>query len=87
MPKKIRKTLGSNEYLSGSRATSLFRFLMENDLNVNKVKIKNLLWGSYKPYSYIDSKTVLSWNKILEVNPDYKKKEMNRRVDFHFIYE
>ena len=87
MPKSWRKTRGSNEHLSGTRSASLFKYLMKNGLDVNNIKIKNLLWGSYKPYSFIDLKTIPTWKQILKANPDIKTKAMNRRVDFHFFYD
>ena len=86
-PKQWRKRIPSNAHLSGARSASMLKYFIKSGLKVNDIKVKNLLWGSYKPYQYIDSETIPSEQEILDANSDYKKKAMNRRVDIHFYYD
>lgn len=85
--KKRMKQTPSNEHISGARSASVFKYFMDNGLEINKVKLKNLLWGSYKPYLYIDSKTIPTWEEILSANSTANQKKMNRRFDIHFFYD
>ena len=91
LPKKWKsgkwKAIPSNEHISGARSASVFKYFIQNGLEINKIKLKNLLWGSYKPYSYINSDTIPTWDKILEANSSLYDKTMNRRFDIHFFYE
>ena len=79
------KMIPSNEHISGARSASVFKYFVQNGLEINKIKLKNLLWGSYKPYAYINSDTIPTWDKILEVNSTRYEKTMNRRFDIHFF--
>ena len=81
------KQTPSNEHISGARSASVFRYFMNNGLKISRVKLKNLLWGSYKPYKYINSKTIPSWEEILSANSTGEEKKMNRRFDVHFFYD
>ena len=73
--KKRLKQTPSNEHISGARSVSVFKYFMNNGLKINKVKLKNLLWGSYKPYLYIDSKTIPTWEEILLANSTSNQKK------------
>ena len=81
------KQTPSNEHISGARSASVFRYFMNNGLKISRVKLKNLLWGSYKPYKYINSKIIPSWEEILSANSTGEEKKMNRRFDVHFFYD
>ena len=81
------KAIPSNEHISGARSASVFKYFVQNGLEINKIKLKNLLWGSYKPYAYINSDTIPTWDKILEANSTRYEKTMNRRFDIHFFYD
>ena len=91
LPKKLRlgphKAIPSNTHISGARSASVFQYFVQNGLEINKIKLKNLLWGSYKPYAYINSDTIPTWDKILEANSSRYQKIMNRRFDIHFFYD
>jgi hypothetical protein len=87
------KYIDSGEHLSSARSATLFLYLINNGLNINKIKFKNLFWGKYKPYSYISSKVIPTDQQIIEANRGKNRKEafklrqMNRRIDFHFFYK
>ena len=53
-PKQWRKRIPSNAHLSGARSASMLKYFIKSGLKVNEIKVKNLLWGSYKPYKFID---------------------------------
>jgi len=83
----------SSEHLSSARSATIFLYLINNGLNINKLKFKNLFWGKYKPYSFIDSNVIPTDEQIFEANKGQnyresaKKRSINRRIDFHFYYE
>ncbi|MAV69206.1 MAG: hypothetical protein CMG04_00125 [Candidatus Marinimicrobia bacterium] len=86
MPRKWQKRYKTNAHLSGARSASVFQYFIDNGLDIQNIRIKNLLWGPHKPYEYIDSKKLLTREKILNSNSTKEKKTMNRRVDIHFYY-
>ena len=82
----------SSAHLSSARSATIFSYLINNGLNINKIKFKSLFWGKYKPYSYINSKVIPTDQQIFEANQGKnrketkKKRDINRRIDFHFFY-
>ena len=85
-PKQWRKRIPSNAHLSGARSASMLKYFIKNGLKVNEIKVKNLLWGSYKPYKFIDSDTFPTQQEIKDANSDSAQKKLNRRIDIHFYY-
>ena len=85
-PKQWRKRIPSNAHLSGARSASMLKYFIKNGLKVNEIKVKNLLWGSYKPYKFIDSDTFPTQQEVKDANSDSAQKKLNRRIDIHFYY-
>ena len=93
VPIKVRDNWKTDSHLSGARSATLLEYFMDNDLQANKIKFKNQLWGHYKPYKYIDSEIIPSNEQIKEANfgknrrEQNKKQSKNNRFDIRFYYD
>ena len=93
VPIKVRDNWKTDSHLSGARSATLLEYFMDNDLQANKIKFKNQLWGHYKPYKYIDSEIIPSNEQIKEANSgknrieQTKMRSKNNRFDIRCYYD